>query len=268
MSLTTLDLKLHEGRNFSDITSSSENGVLLNKTAARLLGNASPLGKVVTISSERRSYQAEVIGVVQDFHFRSLHEVVGPLIIGYRNNPIQGIDDILVKMHSSELTNTLAYVESVHNRFDQNQQMNFMFLDDMVDTQYRSDRVFQSVAGIGAALSILIACMGLFGLASFAVVQRTKEIGIRKIVGASVAQIIFLLSSDFLKLVVLANLIAWPMTWYAMNKWLQNFAYRIEISWWVFVLSGGLALVIALLTVSTQAIRAALANPVESLRYE
>lgn len=269
-ALATLNLKLQEGRNFSDIGigSSNENAVLLNETAARLLGDATPLGKMLTISSERRSYQAEVIGVVKDFHYRSLHEAVGPLIMGYRGNPIQGIDDILVKINSTKFTNTLAYIESVHNRFDQNQQMDFIFLDDMVETHYRSDRIFQSVAGIGAALAILIACMGLFGLASFAVAQRTKEIGIRKVLGASAAQIIFLLSNDFLKLILVANVIAWPVAWYAMARWLQNFAYRIEISWWVFALAGGLALVIALLTVSTQAIRAALANPVESLQYE
>ena len=162
----------------------------------------------------------------------------------------------------------MAYIESVHNRFDQNQQMDFMFLDDMVETHYRSDRVFHSIAGIGAALSILIACMGLFGLTSFAVAQRTKEIGIRKILGASVSQIISLLSSDFLKLVLVANLIAWPVTWVVMNEWLQNFAYRIEISLLIFILAGGLALVIVLLTVSAQAINAARKNPVEALHYE
>jgi putative ABC transport system permease protein len=229
---------------------------------------ATLLGKMLTISSERRSYQAEVIGVVKDFHYRSLHEAVGPLIIGYRDNPIQGIDDILVKMNSPKFTNTLAYIESIHNRFDQNQQMDFIFLDDMIETHYRSDRVFHSVAGIGAALSILIACMGLFGLASFAVVQRTKEIGIRKVLGATVASIINLLSKEFVKLVLVANLIAWPVAWFAMNKWLQNFAYRVEIGWWVLGLAGGLAFFIALLTVSTQAIKAALANPIEALRYE
>ncbi len=269
-ALATLNLKLQEGRNFSDIGigSSNENAVLLNETAARLLGDASPLGKMLTISSERRSYQAEVIGVVKDFHYRSLHEAVGPLIMGYRGNPIQGIDDILVKMNSPKFTNTLAYIESIHNRFDQNQQMDFIFLDDMVETHYRSDRVFHSVAGIGAALSILIACMGLFGLASFAVVQRTKEIGIRKVLGATVASIINLLSKEFVKLVLVANLIAWPVAWFAMNKWLQNFAYRVEIRWWVLGLAGGLAFFIALLTVSTHAIKAALANPIEALRYE
>ena len=267
-ALPTLDLKLHEGSNFSDIRSSNENAVLVNETAARLLGDSSSLGKILTISSESRSYQAEVIGVVKDFHYRSLYEAVGPLIMGYRDNPIQGIDDILVKINSSEFTHTMAYIERVHNRFDQNQQMDFMFLDEMVETHYRSDRVFHTVAGIGATLSILIACMGLFGLASFAMAQRTKEIGIRKILGASAAQIIAMLSSDFLKLVLVANLIAWPVTWVAMNRWLQNFAYRIDISWWVFALAGGLALGIALLTVSTQAVKATLANPVEALRYE
>ena len=134
-------------------------------------------------------------------------------------------------MNGPKFTNTLAYIESIHNRFDQNQQMDFIFLDDMVETHYRSDRVFHSVAGIGAALSILIACMGLFGLASFAVVQRTKEIGIRKVHGATVASIINLLSKEFVKLVLVANLIAWPVAWFAMNKWLQNFAYRVEIGW-------------------------------------
>ncbi|MCG8605615.1 cell division protein FtsX, partial [bacterium] len=263
-AVATLNLQLQEGRNFSNFRS-DENAVLLNETAARLLGGASPLAKMLTISSERRSYQAEVIGVVKDFHYRSLHEAVGPLIIGYRDNPIQGIDDVLVKISGPEFSNTLAYVESVHNRFDRNRQMDFMFLDDMVEAHYRSDRVFQSVAGIGAALSILIACMGLLGLASFAVAQRTKEIGIRKVLGATLTNVIELLAKDFAKLVLLANLIAWPVAWLAMNKWLQNFAYRIDISWWVFVFAGGLALLVALVTISTQAVRAGLANPVKSL---
>lgn len=141
-------------------------------------------------------------------------------------------------------------------------------MDDEHGKLYRAEENLGRVAGTFAAFAIFVGCLGLLGLTSFTSEQRTKEIGIRKVLGASVASVTTLLSKDFVKLVLLANVIAWPVAWFAMNRWLQNFAYRIEMSWWAFVLAGGMALLIALLTVSAQAIRAALANPVEALRYE
>ncbi|MCG3120621.1 MAG: hypothetical protein ALAOOOJD_03402 [bacterium] len=144
----------------------------------------------------------------------------------------------------------------------------YYFLDEDFDRQYRAEERWAQIVSYATLFAIVIACVGLFGLSALAVTKRTKEIGIRKVLGASVTGIISLLAGDFLKLVALANLIAWPVAWYAMNQWLQNFAYRIDIGWWIFALAGGLALLIAFATVSTQAIRAGLANPVDSLRYE
>jgi putative ABC transport system permease protein len=144
----------------------------------------------------------------------------------------------------------------------------YRFLDEVIDNQYKTEQRTDKLATLVAVLSIFISCLGLFGLASFSSQQRTKEIGIRKVLGASIAGVLVMLTKDFTKWVLVANILAWPIAWYAVNKWLQNFAYRVEVSWWVFVLAGGLTLVIALLTVSWQAIRAATANPVEALRYE
>jgi putative ABC transport system permease protein len=146
--------------------------------------------------------------------------------------------------------------------------LQYSFLDERLDRQYQAERLFGKIFMTFVVLSLTVACLGLFGLAAFAAEQRTKEIGIRKVLGATIAHVVALLSKDFAGLVLVANLIAWPVGYYAMRQWLQNFAYRIEMDWWIFVLAGGSALVIALLTVSTQAIRAALANPVEALRYE
>ena len=159
-------------------------------------------------------------------------------------------------------------MQSTWKQFSPDFPFDYHFLDQSFDQLYRSEKRLNEIFGTFSMLAILIACLGLFGLAAYATQERTKEMGIRKVLGASVPQVVNLIASDFLKLVLIANVIAWPLAYYAMQEWLQNFAYRINIGLWIFVLSGILALVIALLTVSSQAIRAATANPVESLRYE
>ena len=159
-------------------------------------------------------------------------------------------------------------VERQWTSFTGGQPFVYFFLDDELQTRYAAEQVVGKVFGTFSGLGIFIAALGLLGLATYATEQRTKEIGIRKVLGASIASVAALLSKDFVKLVLVANLVAWPVAWYAMNRWLQGFAYRIELGWWVFALAGGAALLIALLTVSTQAITAALTNPVEALRYE
>jgi putative ABC transport system permease protein len=202
--------------------------------------------------------------VVRDFHFASLKNAIEPMVIAIR--PWRGT--FAIKIAVNEVQQSLAVIEKHWNNISPAYPFNFLFLDESFYSLYQQEQKESRIFTIFAFISIFIACLGLFGLAAFSAEQRTKELGIRKVLGASVSGLAGLLSKDFVQLVLIANLIAWPIGYFAMNKWLQNFAYRIDMSWWVFALAGGLALVIALLTVSTQAIKAALANPVESLRYE
>ncbi len=273
--LATFGAKFFAGRNFSLEMATDSSAILLNEVAAQMFGGGAAIGKRLQIPLFQSPgdepvppFQGLVIGIVKDFHFRSLYEKIGPLVLGHRNNPFQAIDYFTLKIDSRDVPATLAAAQRINARFDPSHPFEYNFLDERLNDFYVADRKVGRLFGIAAGLAILIACLGLFGLASYTAAQRTKEIGIRKVLGASVAGILSLLSKDFVKLVVVANVIAWPVAWYAMNRWLQDFAYRINIGWWVFALAGSMALLVALLTVSTQAIKAALTNPVEALRYE
>ncbi len=271
----TYGVPLLAGENFSGRGGDSLS-VLINEAAARALGWENPLGREIRIpradleggGSSKADFRARVIGVVKDFHFKSLYEKIEPLVLAWQDNPFDRIDYFSVKVRGTNLAATLDFLREIGERFDPDHPFEYNFLDERLNDFYRRDQKLGQLFGIAALLAIFIACMGLFGLAAFMAGQRTKEIGIRKALGATVASLIGLLSKDFAKLVLIANLIAWPLAWYVMNRWLEDFAYRIEIGWGVFILAGALALLIALLTVSYQAIKAALANPVESLRYE
>ena len=206
-----------------------------------------------------------IIGVVKDFHFQSLHTRIDPLIMNVGRT---SFNYILVKLRGENLSATLAHLESVWRKFDPEFDFEYSFLDADFDLLYRAEARIQTLFGYFTALAIFIACLGLFGLAAFTALQRRKEIGVRKVLGASTANVAGMLAQNFMKLVLLANLFAWPMAYFAMSLWLQNFAYRVEINWPVFALAGAAALFIALLTVGAQAIKAALTNPVEALRYE
>jgi putative ABC transport system permease protein len=266
--LATLDMELIAGRNFSkEFPSDSSSAVIVNEALAKEFGWEDPVGRKITgFRNVQGLEEPTVVGMVKNFHFLSLHNEIAPVILHVNSNwPIRYI---LVKIANVEVPQTLALLRDTWHRVSPNAPFEFYFLDEDVENQYRAEMRWGKIVGYASALAILIACLGLFGLATLTAAKRIKEIGIRKVLGASVAGLAGLLSKDFVKLVLLANLLAWPIAWYAMNKWLQNFAYRTDINWWVFALAGGLALFIALLTVSTQAIKAALANPVESLRYE
>ncbi|MDZ7289255.1 MAG: ABC transporter permease [candidate division KSB1 bacterium] len=260
--LETLGMKLVAGRNFSrNQTTDAENTIILNETAVKMFDLQSPLGREFSGMDAKRT----IIGVVEDFHSASLHEPIQPTVLhifprNYRS--------ILVRLRPENIPATMAFLERKWREFAPNRPFDYAFLDQKFDRLYRAEEKLATIFGYFAGIAIVIACLGLFGLAAFATEQRTKEIGVRKVLGATVMNVVALFSKDFAKLVLLANLLAWPIGWYAMHRWLQNFAYRIDIGWWVFVLAGGLALVIALVTVSTQAFKAALANPVEALRYE
>lgn len=263
--LKTYGISLLEGRDFSkEITTDADGKVaLLNEAAMQAFGWNDP-NEVVGRQFEGFT-GPEAIGVVKDFHFKSLHQSVGPLMLMIQPGNFQYIS---LRLKTGNTAETMAFLRQKWSALLPDKPFEYFFLDEDYDQQYQAEQRLGTVFGFFSILAISIACSGLFGLASFAAEQRTKEIGIRKVLGASVQSIIAMMSSNFLVLVVVSNIIAWPLAWFAMNRWLQNFAYRIEIGWWMFALAGGLALLIALLTVSTQAIRAALANPVESLRYE
>jgi putative ABC transport system permease protein len=275
--LKTYDITLVKGRNFATGNIGDSSSVLINETAAKELGITEPLEQNIEIPSvdfdgEVESldnpYRVKVVGIVKDFNFKSLREPIVSMVLGFQKNPVQSIDYFTAKVKTTSLTETLKKMDGILHSIDQNHLLEYHFLDKQWELFYRQDKIRETIFLIVAILSILIACLGLFGLATYAAEQRIKEIGIRKVLGASVGGIVTILSKDFLKLVLIAAAIAFPIAWWTMNQWLHDFAYRISIGWWIFIAATLLAMFIALLTVSFQAIKAAIANPVKSLRTE
>lgn len=275
--LSTYEIDLLDGRSFINGSMADSSAVMLNETAARELGITEASDQLIQIPAAifggslepiSRPYQVRVVGIVKDFNFQSLREPLMPMVLAHQKNPVQSIDYFTVRLESGGLSATLEQLGAVLNQIDQNHLFEYHFLDSQWELFYREDKIRETIFLLGAGLAILIGCLGLFGLATFAAEQRRKEVGIRKVLGASVPGLVLMLSKDFLKLVLLAALIAFPIAWYAMNQWLQDFAYRIDLSWWIFVLAGIGALLIAFLTVSFEAIKAAVANPVKNLRTE
>jgi len=264
--IPTLGIQLLAGRNFSKDFANDSSGVILNETAARVFGwgENAPGHSISTSTNKGEKIMYNVLGVVKDFHFKSLHERISPLVMVLAPN--QGM--IIVKLKTTDIASLLAVVKKQWTQLGAEEPLSYSFLDERFDNTYRSEQKIGLILGIFAGLTIFVACLGLFGLAKFTAEQRVKEIGIRKVLGASVAGVVSLLSKDFLKLVLIAFVIASPIAWYIMNKWLQDFAYRIDITWWVFVIAGITAILIALITVGFQAVKAAVANPVKSLRTE
>ena len=261
-----LNLKIVEGRNFAPAEHATDvSAFLVNQSAVKALGWQTALGKKLSIGGRMGRSEGPIIGVVSDFHIGSLKQEIKPLVLPYLHRfPMY----IAIRLHPGNVAEAIAAVEGIWEKFAPNQPFSYTFLDQDYARLYHREQQMSHIFQIFSGLAILIACLGLFGLVAFTTQQRTKEIGIRKILGASVSGIVCLLSKDFLKLVLIANLIAWPIAYYAMNQWLQSFAYRIDLGIGTFILSGLIALPIALLTVSYQAIKAARANPVEALRYE
>ncbi len=256
----TLNMKIVQGRNFSKaFPADLSEAVIVNEEAVRQMGMVFPIGK--------RLWGKRIIGVVKDYHYKSLHEPIEPIVLSLTNRWLYFIF-IKINSHSLDLAGTIKSIKDVYEKFVSEYPFEFHFLDTDIDNFYYKEKQIHKTFTYFTFLGIFIACLGLFGLASFTAEQRTKEIGIRKVLGASVSSIVLLLTKEFTKWVLISNLIAWPFAYYAMNKWLQNFAYHINISVWLFIISAGLTLVIAFLTVSYQSIKAALANPVESLGYE
>ncbi|MFD2935910.1 ABC transporter permease [Spirosoma flavum] len=264
----TLGMTMGQGRDFSRNFGSDSSGVILNETAAKLLGSSNLIGKRIlqfTNPQEKTSIKTyTVIGVVKNFHFESLRHTIGALAMVLDAN--SGAASF--RMSSTNLPALIGQIETKWKQVAPDQPFSYAFLEDSFDAMYRAEQRIGTIALTFAVLAIMIACLGLFGLVTFMAEQRTKEIGVRKVLGASVTSIVTLLSKDFLKLVFIAILIASPIAWFAMNRWLQDFAYKIDIEWWMFALAGLLAVGIALLTVGFQSIKAALMNPVKSLKSE
>lgn len=259
----TLKLKMLAGRDFSADYPADSNNYIINQVTQQKLGFADPVGKYITMWGRK----GKIIGLVKDFHFQSLHKQILPLII----RPVRGKlsrGNILVRTQAGKTKEALAAISKLCREINPNFPFNYNFSDEQYQRLYRSEQIVGRLSNIFAFLAIFISCLGLLGLAMFTAEQRIKEIGVRKVLGASIASIFGLLSSEFLALVITAMLIATPIAWYAMNSWLQGFAYRTTIQWWMFALSGGLIVLIALATVSVQAIKAALVNPIKSLRSE
>jgi predicted permease len=258
----TMGIELIAGRDLSrEFSTDQDTAVAVNEAAARAMGMADPVGQRLTLGENNLTIQ----GMVKDYHFRSLRQEIDPLILIF-SPPSSRV--LFVRLRGEDMPQSLAHVEEVWNTFAPGFDFRYRFMDEALDLLYRAEQRTGSIFRIFTMLAVLISCLGLFGLASYMAEQRTKEIGIRKVLGATVSHIVFLLSKDFTKWVIVANLVAWPVAYLAMHQWLQGFAYRIPLPWWVFGVSAILALAIALLTVSYQSIRAAVSNPVDALKYE
>jgi len=258
--LNTFNMKMADGRFFSRQFSSDTSNYIINESAVKEMGIKNPVGKRFSYDGR----EGKIIGVIKDYHQSSLRSKILPqlLYVGGRSFTIS------VKINSANVQQTIKYLESKWKKFVPEYPFSYQFLDEKIDSFYSSERRIGTIFRYFTFLAIFISCLGLFGLASFMAEQRTKEIGIRKVLGASISGIVYMLSREFTKWIVIANIIAWPASYYLMDKWLRNFEYRSSIGLWIFIFSAALSLIIALITVSYQTLKAARSNPVKSLKYE
>ena len=265
--IPTLGMRMAAGRNFSKEMGTDSSAMILNEAAVKALGlnlkDAVGKNVVQVNSSKGTNFPYHVIGVVKDFNFQSLHESIAPLIM-----TLEPEGGVIFKVRTADVAGLLESMKKQWDSFSTDEPFTYSFLDDLYNKTYAAEQKTSTILNIFAILTVIVACLGLFGLVTYTAEQRVKEIGIRKVLGASVTQITGILSADLFKLVFFACLIAFPVSWWATNKWLQSFAYRMTIHWWVFALAALVALIIASVTLSFQAIKAALANPVKSLRTE
>jgi len=260
-------MQLIRGRSFSrDFPADEDGAFLINETAARMLEWDDPVDQEMRLGGNRRG---RIVGIVKDFHIQSMYQPVEPLAIYLKKDTQMWFwRHLSVKIHPEDIPTSLNFIEETLHRFAPNYPFEYTFFDEAFDRTFKADQKMGSLFSAFASIAILIACLGLFGLASFSAQKRIKEIGIRKVLGASTPEIVTLLGQEFFKWILLANVIAWPVVYYAMNRWLQNFTYRIDLVIWPFLIGGLTAMVIAFLTVSFQTMKAANTKPVEALRYE
>ncbi|MBX2841609.1 MAG: ABC transporter permease [Flammeovirgaceae bacterium] len=276
--LSTFEVELLQGRNFREANNSDSVSILINESAAKLLGLSQPDQQELIISAvnyggseqplNHGDFKTRIIGIVKDFHFQSLHEEVKPMVIAYHKNPVHRIDYFSTKISGDNITQTIASMEEILHKVDPGHLFEYHFLDDQMALFYEADLRRGKLFAVAAFTAIFIACLGLFALASFSAEQKMKEVGIRKVMGATVNQITVLLTREFAILVGIAFLIATPISWFLMDWWLSSFAYKIQLSLITFILGGFITLAISIITVSFQSIKAAYLNPVETLRIE
>lgn len=261
----TFQMEMAQGRSFSkEFATDASEGFIVNEEAAKLMGIESPVGKRLRVFSQ----EGRIVGVVKNIHFKPLHHEIEPFVYGMNPSWVSMMRCLFIRIAPENIAGTLGYIEGVFKKFSPDYPFQYQFFNERIDRSYRSELRMRKVISYSTVLAVFISCLGLFGLASFMAERKTKEIGIRKVLGASVSNIVIFLSKDFTKWVLVANIIAWPVAYYILHKWLQNYAYRTSIALWVFLLASGLAFIIALLTVGYQAVKAALTNPVDALRYE
>ena len=260
--IKTLGMEIVDGRDFSrSFTTDEKEAIILNESAVKKYGWGSPLGR--NIKTENKD--GYVVGVMKDFHFKSFYQQIEPVMIYISPRYFEFMS---IRVAADNIPETMAFIKKAWKELAPNHPLDYFFLDDDFDKVYRQEERTGQIFGYFSILAIFVACLGLFGLAAFTAEQRTKEIGIRKVLGATTSNIVALLNKEFIKWVLVANLIAWPMAYYVMSRWLQSFAYRTSVGPGIFVFSAAAALLIAILTVSSHAIKAAVANPVKTLRYE
>ena len=262
----TLGIQMVSGRNFSPAFATDSSAMLINESAARAFGwGNNAVGQRITQQNSDRGndYMYTVVGVVKDFHFKSFHEAITPLLM-----VLQPEWGLIIKTKTRDVAGLITAMKQQWASYNTEEPFTYNFMDELYNKTYAAEQKTSLLLNIFAALTVFVACLGLFGLATYTAEQRSKEIGIRKVLGASVTQVTQMLSKEFLKLVLIACLIAFPVSWWAMHTWLQDFEYRVTLHWWVFPLAGISALIVALCTVSVKAIKAALANPVKSLKTE
>jgi putative ABC transport system permease protein len=265
--IPTLGMEMKLGRNFSRSLKTDSSGIIINETTASMLGYPDPVGKKIytLLDNTRTDVKAyEIVGVVKNFNYESLRQSIGPLCFVLGNSSWS----TAFRIRPENAQTLIEDVEQKWKSMTTGIPFSYRFLDESFSNMYRAEQQVGRVAIAFAIIAVIIACLGLFGLATYMAEQRTKEIGVRKVLGATVNNIVMMLSRDFLILIMLASVLAFPVAWWAMYKWLQDFQYRINVGWWIFIVSGLMAMLVALLTISFQAIKAAIANPVKSLRNE
>jgi putative ABC transport system permease protein len=265
--LNVLGMNILAGRNFSKNYKTDENSLIITESAARFLGYLQP-GYAIGKQMVHNNINFPIIGVIGDFHQQSLEKKVEPIVFQFAGNDYEADEYYLVKVKTSNLPTAINQIQDEWSSVFKGNPFSYFFLDDYFNQQYKNELQFGMLFGFFSLIAIVIACIGLFALVAFMINQRTKEIGVRKVLGASLQHVMILLTKDFIQLILLANIISWPLGWFLMNNWLSDFAYRISISWWIFGLSGLTAVFIALATISFQAFKAATANPVKTLRSD
>jgi putative ABC transport system permease protein len=257
-------MEVVEGRSFQSGSSADANNYVINEEAAKYMGMDNPIGQRLKFWGS----EGTIIGVVKNYHHVPLYREIMPHVFNINPRNYGSLRFIFIKVAPENIPDTLKYIQETTSTFSPNYPYEYAFLDQGVVDLYQSEQKLGEIFSAFAFLAIFISCLGIFGLASFMAERMTKEIGIRKVLGASVSHIVMLLSKEFSRWILIANVIAWPIGWYAMHKWLQNFAYRSNLNPLLFLLAGLLSLVIAAIPVSYQAIKAAVADPIDSLRYE